>query len=415
MMPDRKLRILYITQYFPPEIGATQTRAYEMAKNLAAQGHDVTVLCEFPNHPSGILPQRYHGKWKEKDSLDGITVYRTWVYTTPEKTFITRLLFYFSFMFSALVTGLFLPGKFDVVYTTSPPFFVGISGLVISKLRRARFVFEVRDIWPESAVVLGELNNRKVIRASEWLERLFYRHAEKIVVVTNGIRARLMARGIPASKLELITNGTNTEIFADRGRGKRPVLGLKDEFTICYAGIFGIAQGMDFLCDVIEQLKPEADIRFLFIGDGPRRRFVEQQKEERRLDNLILIKEIPRENIAEYISACDVSLVPLRKNELFTGALPSKMFDHMACARPLILSVDGEARKVLTQANAGLFVEPESKQEMIDVIIKLKNNNELREEMGRNGRSFTEQNYSRSQQARELESLLTKLVFKQNI
>ena len=405
----RKLRILYISQYFPPEVGATQTRAVEMAGNLVRQGHEVTVLTEFPNHPSGIIPPEYRGKLFQSESIDGISVRRSWVYTTPNKTFVTRMLFYLTFMVSAFFSGLFTRGRFDVVYATSPPFFVGITGWLLSLLKGGDFVFEVRDIWPESAVVLGELNNPHYIRWAEKLELLYYRKAARIVVVTQGIYDRLKERGIPEEKLLLIKNGTNTEIFKNHGRGKREVLGLGNKFTVCYAGIFGIAQGMEQLCELIEEMKEHSDIHFLFIGNGPKRALVEQLKKDRQLDNMTLLQEIPREEIAAYISACDVSLVPLKKNDLFLGALPSKMFDHMACERPIILSVDGEARRVLEDAKAGIFVEPENTEQMKAAILKLKSDPQQALGMGQNGRRLVERSFSRRQQALQLEQALMEL------
>ncbi|MBN2012998.1 glycosyltransferase family 4 protein [candidate division KSB1 bacterium] len=404
-----KLRILYISQYFPPEIGATQTRAIEMARNLVTYGHDVTVLTEFPNHPSGILPEKYRFKFLETDTIDGIRVRRSWVYATPNKTFVTRLAFYFSFMFSAIFSGLLTRGRYDVVYTTSPPFFVGVSGYVLSRLKRARFVFEIRDLWPDSAVELGELNNPRFIRWAQKLEQFFYRNASKLVVVTKGTYNHLLAQGIPASRLELIPNGTNTAIFANRGDALKKTLQLQDKFVVGYSGILGLAQGMEQLCELVEEMRVHPDVHFLFVGTGPKKHVVEAIKAEKRLGNLTLIDEVPREQIADYISAWDVSLVPLRKNELFKITIPSKIYDNMACERPIILSVDGEARSILEQAQAGIYVEPENSGQMMAAILQLKADPAVCREMGKNGRAFVDAYYSRERLAHKLEQSLMEL------
>ncbi len=406
---SRSLKILYLSQYFHPEVGATQNRAYDMAYFLSRRGHRVTILSEFPNHPSGILPKCYRYKLWEREKLDGFRVVRTWVFATPRKTAIKRLLFYFSYMVSAAVAGLFIPGRPDVVYATSPPLFVGVAGLFLSRAKQAPFVLEVRDLWPESAVALGELTNRRFIRWSGWLEELFYRKAEKIVVVTEGIYNRLLERGIPKQKLILIKNGSNTEIFSFRGQAFKKKLGLDGKFVVGYAGIFGLAQGMEFLCRVAEELKNEPDVHFLFVGEGPKKEEILRLKDERNLRNLTVLKEVPRRKIPEIISSFDVSLVPLRKNRLFEGALPSKMFDSMACERPVLLSVAGEAKRVLGQAQAGLFVEPENLEQMVQSILELKSNSEKRRQLGKNGRRFVEENFSRKKLALKLEEELLNL------
>ncbi|NOY78365.1 MAG: glycosyltransferase family 4 protein [Calditrichaeota bacterium] len=405
----RPLKILYISQYFPPEVGATQSRAFDMAYYLSERGHQVTVIGEFPNHPRGIVPREYRNKFWERVKLENFAVCRTWVYASPEKSFLKRMLFYVSFALSSLVAGLFIRGSFDIVYATSPPLFVGVSGYVLSRLKNAKFVFEVRDLWPDSAVALGELNNARFIRWARTLEEFFYRKAQKIVVVTAGIREALLRRKLSPQKICLVKNGTNTRYFRNVGAGVKEQLGLQNKFVVGYFGILGLAQGMEFLCEVIEKMKSYEDIHFIFVGEGPKKQTVEALKSQKKLTNLTLLGEVPREKIAGYISACDVSLVPLRKKELFTGALPSKMFDTMACERPVILSVEGEARHVLQESGAGIFVEPENAGQMISAILHLKSDPRMREEMGKNGLRFVEKKFSRKALAGELEACLLEL------
>ena len=404
------MRILYLSQYFPPEIGATQTRAFEMARFLVRAGHQVTMLAEFPNHPSGVIPPAYRGKWYERSTLEGIEVIRVWVKASPEKSFRNRLAFYLSYMFSATLAGLFLArGRYDVAYVTSPPLFVGGAGLALSALKRIPWVFEVRDLWPESAVALGELRNPRAIAWAGRLEEMCYNKASAIVVVTEGIRHRLLERGWPVDKIQLIPNGTNTVEFCpqpEEGLRLRREMGLEGKFVVLYAGIHGLAQGMDALGETARLLRDEPQIHFVFVGEGPKKADVVARKAEYGLQNLTLLDERPRASMPALYALADAALAPLRKLELFQGALPSKMFDAWGCACPILLSIEGEARSVLEKAGAGLFVEPEDPARLAEAIQRLRGSPAEAKEMGARGRRFVQEHYSRERMAARLELLL---------
>jgi len=400
------LRILYISQYFPPEAGATQTRAHEMALNWVRLGHQVTMLAEFPNHPSGIIPPAYRGKFYERASLDGIDVIRVWVKASPVKSFRNRMLFYLTFMFNAALAGLFLArGRYDLIYASSPPLFVAGAALAISALRRIPLVFEVRDLWPESAVALGELSNPRAIALATRLEEAAYRKARRIVVVTQGIVDHLVARGLPSEKLLFIPNGANVDMFAFSIEGRerlRAAWNLQEKFIAVYAGIHGLAQGLETIVETAHLLQDQPEFHFLLIGDGHKKAAITALAAQYQLPNLTLLPEHPREQIPDILSAADVALIPLRKLELFKGALPSKIFDAWACQRPVLISVDGEARALVEQAEGGIFVPPEEPQRLAAALIELKNNPGQRERMGQNGREFTVRSYSRAALAQQL-------------
>ena len=402
------MRILYLSQYFPPEVGATQTRAYEMARHLVTAGHQVTMLAEIPNHPSGIIPPEYRGLLYERVDMEGIDVLRVWVKASPVKTFATRMLFYLTYMFSATLAGLLLAGgRYDVIYATSPPLFVGGAALALSYLRRTPLIFEVRDLWPESAVALGEMTNSRAVALAGKLEEMCYNRARRIVVVTDGIRKRLEERGY-GHKLDLIPNGANTDLFRpdpEGGAALREELGLGGKFLAVYAGIHGVAQGLETILQAAT-LVPAADVHFLFVGEGPKKAGLLALRDKLGLTNVTMLAEQPRSRIPAYLSAADVALVPLRRLDLFQGALPSKMFDAWACGCPVILSIDGEARQVLEQADAGVFVEPEEAEQMARAILQLKNEPGRLRRYQQNGRRFVEMNYSRQQLAARLEELL---------
>ncbi len=267
------MRILYLSQYFPPESGATQTRAYEMGRNLVRMGHSVTVIGEMPNHPSGIIPREYQGKLFERTQLEGMEVIRVWVKASPVKNFRNRMLFYFSYMINATLAGLLLArGRYDLLIATSPPLFVGGAALALSNLRRIPLVFEVRDLWPESAVALGELTNRRAIALATRLEESCYHKAKKIIVVTNGIYQRLVQRGIDSDKIAIIPNGANIDLFQFSQQERQVIrkkLGLEGKFVPVYAGIHGIAQGLESVVEAARLLQEAQDVHILLIGDGP--------------------------------------------------------------------------------------------------------------------------------------------------
>jgi colanic acid biosynthesis glycosyl transferase WcaI len=404
------MRILYLSQYFPPEAGATQTRAYEMARNLVRLGHAVTVVAEAPNHPSGIIPPEYRGRLVERSDLEGIDVIRVWVKASPVKSFRNRMLFYLTYMIDASLAGLLLArGRYDLIYASSPPLFVGGAALALSYLRRIPMLFEVRDLWPESAVALGELSNRQAVAWAARLEEACYRRARDLVVVTEGIRQRLLQRGLAEEKVHLVPNGANVDLFHFDPQGRQRVrqeLGLGEQFVVIYAGIHGVAQGLETLVEAAQRLQSEAQVHFLLVGDGPKKADIAKLVSEYGLSNLTLMNEQPREAIPALLSAADAAVIPLRKLEIFKGALPSKMFDSWACERPVLLSVDGEARRVMETAQAGVFVEPEDPAALAQAILDLRQQPELGRQMGRRGRAFTEQHYSRQAQAGQLAGIM---------
>jgi glycosyltransferase involved in cell wall biosynthesis len=291
--------------------------------------------------------------------------------------------------------------------------FVGAAGLALSYLKRISFVLEVRDLWPESAVAMGELQNPRAVAWATRLEEVSYRRAKRIVVATDGIRRRLLERGFPAGKLAFIPNGANVQIFQPQpelGKQRRVELGLDGKFVVLYAGILGVAQGMEILVDAAHRLADHHDIHFLFIGEGPKKAETVALKDRLQLNNLTLLGERPQKEMASYFSAADAALVPLRKLDLFQGALPSKMFEAWACECPVVLSVSGEAQAVLAQARAGIYAEPEDSAGIAAAILDLKNTPKIRREFGRNGRGFVVEYYTREKAAQQLEQLLSGLV-----
>ena len=405
------MRILYISQYYPPEVGATQTRAYEMARGLVKAGHKVTMLTEVPNHPTGIIQPAYRSKLYERSFEDGIDVIRVWVKTAPKKTFRSRLAFYLSFMVNATLAGLLLVrGHYDLIFATSPPLFVGGTALALKVLKRIPLIFEVRDLWPESAIAIGELKNLRYIRWATSLEESCYQQSRHIVTVTSELKDRLIERGIASSKITVIANGTNTDMFRPmpkQGMQIRSKLNLRDQFIVMYAGLLGVAQGLHTLVEAARLLQDET-VHFVFVGDGPVREQLELLAKKYILSNITFTGIVPRTEVPQYLAAADIATVIFLDRPLFKRSLPSKMFDSLACERPVLLSApQGLASDVLKQAGGGVSVAPESPQSIADTVRNLQAYPSNLKELGRQGRQFVEAHYSRQTQARQLVEMLT--------
>src|SRR5438067_555346 len=313
---DLGVRILFLTQYYPPETGAPQNRISDWAVRLAARGHEITVLTAMPNYPGGKIFQEYRGRVLCEERRDGIRVLRTWIYATQSKDFIPRLMNYFSFAVSSVLLGIFKTGRQDVIVVESPPLFTGISGLVLRVLLRAKLVFNVSDLWPESAVALGVLKNRLLITLSTWLENLLYRKSALITGQTNGIVSKIATR-FPQKQVELITNGIDTEFFkstsVERARDARQKVNINNGFVVGYAGLHGLAQGLETVLDAANQLKQYSDISFAFFGDGPEKPRLERLACDMALDNVRFYPNQSRSMVPEVLATFDASVVPLRR------------------------------------------------------------------------------------------------------
>ncbi|MDD7794976.1 glycosyltransferase family 4 protein [Clostridium sp. 'White wine YQ'] len=402
------MKILFLTQYCPPEVGAPQNRIFEFAKGLKKLGHDVTILTAMPNYPKGEIFEEYKGKKIVKEEIDDIKIVRTGIYATKSKSFTKRLRNYLSFTFSSVFDGSRHIENQDVVITESPPLFLGWSGYIIAKRKKAKFVFNVSDLWPESAVKLGVLNNKLFIKMSTWLEEFCYRKAALVTGQTQGIVDNIVARGFNKDKVQLITNGVDITFFSKEKRDEeyRKELGVENKFCVCYAGIHGIAQGLEVVIEAAEILKEHEKIQFLFFGDGPEKSGLIDLAQEKNLKNIKFFPVQMKPQMPRIIASMDATVVPLKRLDLFKGALPSKMFEALASELPIILAVEGEAEKLINNANAGIVVEPENPKEIAEAILKLYNDNELKNKLGKNGREYVKENYSREAIVKKLENLL---------
>lgn len=392
------MKILFLSQYFPPEPGAPAARVSELTRHWAAAGHDVTVLTGMPNHPTGVVPAEYRGRGLVREDFHGVKVVRTWIYAAANKGRVRRSLSYASYSASAVAIGQLPIEAPDVVIATSPQFLCGVAGRLIAGMRRKPFVFEVRDLWPESIVAVGALPaGHPVVRGLEVVEEHLYRAADGIVVVTDTFERRLVERGVPPSKLHVIKNGVDLERFrpGERDTELRRSLGFGGRFVLAYVGTHGMAHGLGAVLDVAARLRSRDEVRFLFVGEGAERANLEARARREGLSNVTFLGALPRERMPEVYATADACIVPLRKTELFTTVIPSKIFEILAMERPIVLSVDGEARALIEASGGGIFAPPEDVDAMTGAVLDLLSSPERRREMGRRGRAYVMREFDR--------------------
>ncbi|MGO9125743.1 MAG: glycosyltransferase family 4 protein [Terriglobales bacterium] len=405
------MRILILTQYYPPETGAAQNRLRDWAEYLSQAGHAVTVVTSFPNYPRGEVFEGFRGGFFLEEKHGNFKVLRCWTVVTKSRAFFLRLANYFSFVFTSLLAGIARTGKQDVILVEMPPLFLGLSALCLKSLKRTRMALNVSDLWPKSAVALGVLKNQWLIRWATRLEEHLYSKADLITGQTAGIVEDIIKR-FPEKTVAWVPNGVGglNPLLPKPDRRDhqfiRDQLQLGDKFAVVYAGLHGMAQGLDTVLRAAEALKDQGEIVFVFIGDGPEKRDLEQRARDLRLANVRFYPPVPSAGMPEILAALDVAIVPLKKHDLFRGALPSKILAAMEAGLPIVLAVQGEAQVLVETAQCGLCVEPEEPAEMAAAVSKLFRDRELRVRLGENGRSFVEQHYDRAQIAKRLEKLL---------
>lgn len=397
--PVASPRVLLVTHYFPPEVGAPQARLSETARSWAADGLRVTVLTGMPNHPTGILPDAYRRAVRRIERVDGYRVVRTWLYATPNEGFVRKTLGHLSFMVSSVVLGGRAAGPADVVVVSSPTFFSLGSAWLLARMRRARLVVEVRDLWPAIFVQLGVLTNRRVIAVLEKLELAAYRAADAVVTVTHGFRDDIVRRGIPAEKVHVIPNGVDLDRFRPdqpAATDVRARLGAgPDDTLVLYVGAHGVSQGLTSIADAAARLTEVPSIRFAFVGEGADRQRLQAHVARLGLANTTLLPAVDRDEIPGLLAAADICLVPLRDVPLFDTFIPSKMFELLAAGRPVIGSVRGEAARILTEAGA-VVVPPEDPASLAEAVRALAGKPARRAEMGRDGRAHVAAQFDRA-------------------
>lgn len=392
------MRILFLSHYFPPEGNAPASRTFEHTKRWVTAGANVTVLTSAPNVPHGRLYPGYQNRLRQEEFLDGVRVIRVWTYLAANAGNIRRTLNYLTFMCSAVLVGLTLQ-KPDVIIATSPQFFCGWAGVILSRLRRVKFVLEVRDIWPDSIAAVGALKHNLSLQVLSALEAQMYRAADQIVTVGEGYRQALLQRRVPDGKVIVIPNGADLDRFKSEQREPPSARGkiTHRPFRCVYVGTIGMASRLDLVLEAARELQSTADqgFHFVLIGDGADRERLQAKADHWALTNVTFTGLVKKAEIPHYLQSADACLVHLRGDPLFETVLPSKLFEAMAMAKPIILGVPGSAAQILNEADAGILIEPENPQSLLVAMKRLKDRPELAKRLGQAGRKYVAKRYNR--------------------
>ncbi|MBP1644658.1 MAG: glycosyltransferase family 4 protein [Bacteroidetes bacterium] len=409
------MKLLILTQYFPPEVGAPQNRLYELALRLKSKGIDISVLTAMPNYPQMIVHKEYKGKCYCKEDMNGLKVHRSWIYVSKSKSIIPRLLNYFSFVFSSLWFGLFKIKKQDVLLVESPPLFLGITAYLLSRAKGAKMIFNVSDLWPESAEKLDIISNKTLLSMATKLEEFCYRKSSLITGQTQGIVRNINTR-FPNKRVYWLKNGVDIKFYdvnkaQSESNAWRKANGYSDEdFILFYGGIIGHAQGLDIILNAAKILEDKPKIKFVMLGSGPEKERLLALKEELELNNLEFYDAVPKAKMQEIIMDMNATIVPLKRLDLFKGAIPSKIFENLALKKPILLGLEGEAKELfIDEGNCGLSFEPENTEDLVKQILVLYNNPELSKQLGENGLKYASENFNRDKIAEGLYEELKKL------
>ena len=403
------MNISWYSHYFSPEIGAPSARIAELSKAWIRAGHRVSVSTCFPNHPTGRLYPGYRPGVRMHETREGIDVHRSWTYITPNSGFAKKLIGHISFLPSSLLINTGRGGPADVVVGSSPTFFAAMAAALEGKRRRVPFIMEIRDLWPAIFVQLGVLRQPLLIRMLELLELLLYRHATRVITVTESFRQNLIKRGVPASKVVNVPNGADIDFWTPPKAGSevesgaalriRRKLGLTDQRIVLYIGAHGISHALDKVLESARRLQQTPDIHFLFVGEGAEKARLVSRARQSGLKNVTFIDAVDKDGVKDFYLMADICLAPLRNIPLFDAFIPSKIFEIMAMGRPIVGSVRGEAADIIKRSGGGIVVEPENSKEIAGAIRHLVHHREEGRAMGERGRRFVCEHYSRKKLA----------------
>lgn len=401
------MKILFLTENFPPEMNAAATRVFERACYWVKWGHDVTVITCAPNFPMGKIFEGYENKWYQVESMAGIKVIRVKTYMSPNSGTLKRILDFTSFMVTGFIASLFQE-KPDVVAATSPQFFTAVAGWAVGLVRRVPFVFELGDLWPASITAVGAMNENLFLQIMEKLEIFLYRQSECVAALTGSFKKDLVKRNIPPEKIAVVINGVDISRYGRRGKDEELLekYNLTGKFVIGYIGTHGMAHALENVLHAAELIRENHNIVFMFVGPGAAREGLIELKKKLNLDNVLFIPAQAKEKMPDYWSICDMALVHLKNTPVFESVIPSKIFEAMGMGLPLLLvAPEGEASTIIKSEDSGIIVEPENPHALADAIISLSENKELCKRLAEN--SFkSAPKYSREKQAEDMFKVL---------
>lgn len=402
------MHILLIHQAFAALNEAGGTRHHELARYLVQRGHRVTIIASPVSYLTGKAEQS-SARWVNRQDIEpGITILRTYTYSALHKSFVHRIFSFLSFMISSFLFGLGVKDV-DLIWGTSPPIFQGVTAWLLARVKRAPFLFEVRDLWPAFAIAVGVLRNPVLKRASLWLERFLYRRADRVMVNSPGFIEHVVQRG--AKWVELVPNGAEPEMFNPQADGKtfRDRHNLNGRFVVLYAGAHGMSNDLQVLLQAAGFLREEPLIQFVLIGDGKEKQALIRQAEVMKLNNVLFLPPAPKDQMNEVFAGSDACIAILKPLELYKTTYPNKVFDYMAAGRPVILSIDGVIRDVVETAGAGIFAAPGSPEAVAQAALELANDLARAKEMGKAGRGYIEKHFNRRDLAEKLALILEEM------
>jgi glycosyltransferase involved in cell wall biosynthesis len=387
-------RVLYVSQYFVSADQPGGVRHWQHARALARAGHEVAVVTSYVQHKERTVPERYRGRRIVHEREDGLDVWRT--YSTPGygRDLRSRIASYGTFAWWSAVAGVRAPRP-DVVVASSPSLPAAAAAAAVARARGARFLLEVRDLWPESAVAMGLIGDRRAIAAARRLESYCYRRADRLVALTEGIRDGLLEHGVPAPKIVLITNGVDLEI----GNGARPAAAPvpDDAFVAMYVGAHGTYSSLETVLDAADELRDAPEVRLVLVGNGDRKPALVDAARRRGLANVAFVDPVPKREVPSWLARADACVLPYQDNPLFAGALPNKAFDYLGAARPIVASAPaGELTRMVERAGCGLAVPPEDGPALAGALRRLASDREGARRMGESGRRYALDHYDRA-------------------
>lgn len=412
---ERLMHILFLTDNFPPEVNAPASRTFEHCREWVKAGHRVTIITCAPNFPKGAVFEGYRNKLWQTEEIAGIRVIRVWSYITANDGLVKRILDYVSFMMSAIAASLFVR-KVDVVIGTSPQFFTACAAYVVGGFKRVPWVFELRDIWPESIRAVGAMKQSAALDYLEKLELFLYRKATVIVSVTNSFRENLVSRGIDRGKIRIVTNGVDTGRFTPREKDKDLVsrLDIEDKFVAGYIGTHGMAHALDTVLDAAKIIaeRPDGDrYRFLFLGDGSNNATLVNRAKEEEITNVIFVDSVSKDDVVRYWSLLDTSIIHLKDTDLFKAVIPSKIFECMAMAIPVLHGVKGESAEIIESQEVGVLFEPQNAQALVGALLSMRNDEPTYQRFKENG-PVAAKKYNRTNLANNMLEILSEVVAK---
>lgn len=400
------MKILFLTHFYQPEVGAAIKRISGLATKLKDMGHQVDVITGFPNYPTGVKADNYKGKFNMKETIEGLRVFRYYVYSSPKKTGMVRILNYLSLCLSSLFFC-FRKEKYDVLIVSSPPIFLGLTGYIISRIKGIKLIFDVRDIWPDIALEMGELKKESIIyRFMDVVANFMYRNADCTTVVSNGKYDKLLQKGLDKDRLKLVSNGFDSEFLQNvLDEAIITKYKLKEKYCFLYTGVVGLAQGIDLIIDTAALLRDYEDICFIIVGDGFEKKSLEKRVFDEGLKNVTFTGVQPNSKVFTFLTFATASIVPL-KNENLKDSVPTKMLESLGVGCPVILCARGESEDILEKSKGGLVVSPGDRVGLKNSILKLYKNTDLRNNMATEGRKFVMENFTREKIAKKLEEIL---------